>query len=128
MTLKRPTPAQILDRAMSKMADFKAREGRIAIGLKAVQTALKRDDAVNALMFIEAMLTEDLGKSLDWHQNRAFALSIAVKAMQDHDLDRAQWGPESGSDKFCQHGSFTDSLSHIEILAPEAFVKEASPK
>lgn len=105
MAPKLQTLNQKLDRALEKMADFKAREGRIAIGLAAIQTALKRGDHAKAREFVDVILGEDLAKAKDWHHNRAFALSIAVKAME---ADEAK---------------HRDALSHIELLAPEAFVE-----
>ncbi len=107
--------ARIIDRQMDFLRAYKTRQDDVVRGLGRVQKFLELGSYEAAKEAMAELMARDLKQAKDRQDNHAFALSIAVKALESvHDGLR--------SERDC-----VDALSQIEILVPEAFVKDAAP-
>lgn len=110
--------AKALETAMDHLRAYKSRQDDVVRGLGRVQAALGAGSLEAAKAAIEELLSRDLKQAKDRQDNHAFALDIAIKFIEK----------ERNFAEGKAMNAFTDALSQIEVLVPEAFKKgEAEP-
>lgn len=102
----------VVERQMDMLKAYKTRQDDIVRELGEVQKALAGGSVPDAIAAIATLLGRNLKQAKDRQDNHAFALDIAIKALEKLNFLDGKDG-------------VVDALSQIELLVPEAFEKRA---
>lgn len=106
--------AKVVERQMEMLRAYRSRQDDIVRGLGGIQKLLGLGAHEAAVTAIADLLARDLKQAKDRQDNHAFALDIAIKAIEQSRFS---------ADTTTLHLAMTDALSQIELLVPEAFPK-----
>jgi hypothetical protein len=99
--------ARVVERQMEMVRSHKTRQDDIVRGLGTIQKLIGLGSFEAAVTAMADLMARDLKQAKDRQDNHAFALDIAIKALERRTKER----------------DAVDALSQIEVLVPEAFEK-----
>ncbi len=108
----------VVARQMDMLRSYKMRQDDVYRGLGQIQKLVKMGAGDAAVTLLEELPARELKFAKERVDNYSFAMDIAIKLLND----------AAGYCEPMKNGSpFTDGLSQMEILVPEAFEKKPAP-